>query len=55
MTLAGHGVRGSTLVTTMARNGVDFGIRVSGCGDAWFGTVPDDGLCPACRPSHGHP
>jgi hypothetical protein len=22
----------------------------SGCGDAWFGTPPDDGLCPACRP-----
>jgi hypothetical protein len=39
MTLAGHGVPGSTLVTTMARNGVDFGIRVSGTGDAWF-TAP---------------
>jgi len=39
LTLAGHGVAGSTLVTTMARNGVDFGIRVSGCGDAWF-TAP---------------
>ena len=39
MLLAGHGVAGSTLVTTMARNGVDFGIRVSGCGDSWF-TAP---------------
>ena len=39
MTLAGHGVPGSTLVTTMARNGVDFGIRVSGAGEAWF-TAP---------------
>jgi len=39
MTLAGHGFPGSTLVTTMARNGVDFGIRVSGTGDAWF-TAP---------------
>jgi Protein of unknown function (DUF1116) len=39
MLLAGHGVAGSTLVTTMARNGVDFGLRVSGSGDAWF-TAP---------------
>jgi hypothetical protein len=39
MTLAGHDVPGSTLVTTMARNGVDFGIRVSGTGDSWF-TAP---------------
>lgn len=36
---AGHGVEHSTLVTAMARNGVDFGIRVSGTGDAWF-TAP---------------
>lgn len=35
---AGHGVNGSTIVTTMARNGVDFGIRVSGL-DGWF-TAP---------------
>lgn len=33
---AGHGVEGSTIVTTMARNGTDFGIRVSGLGDRWF-------------------
>ena len=33
---AAHGVPGSTLVTTMARNGTDFGIRVSGTGDRWF-------------------
>ncbi len=33
---AGHGVEGSTMVTTMARNGTDFGIRVSGLGDQWF-------------------
>jgi uncharacterized protein DUF1116 len=26
----------STVVTAMARNGVDFGIRVSGLGDEWF-------------------
>jgi hypothetical protein len=33
---AAHGVKDSTIVTTMARNGVEFGIRVSGAGDAWF-------------------
>ncbi|GAA2021868.1 DUF1116 domain-containing protein [Terrabacter terrae] len=35
-TLAAHGTPGSTVVTTMARNGTDFGIRVSGTGDQWF-------------------
>jgi len=39
MTDAAHGVEGSTLVSTMARNGTDFGIRVSGLGDRWF-TAP---------------
>jgi hypothetical protein len=33
---AAHGVEGSTVVTVMARNGTDFGIRVSGLGDRWF-------------------
>lgn len=36
---AGHGVERSTLVTAMSRNGVDFGIRMSGTGDDWF-TAP---------------
>jgi hypothetical protein len=36
---AAAGVRGSSLVTTMARNGTEFGIRLSGTGDAWF-TAP---------------
>jgi len=43
---AAHGVEGSTIVTVMARNGTDFGIRVSGLGDDWF-TAPaqiPDGL-----------
>ena len=31
-----HGIEYSTVVTTMARNGTDFGIRVSSTGDAWF-------------------
>jgi len=41
---AAHGVEGSTIVTAMARNGTDFGIRVSGLGDDWFtapAQVPD--------------
>ncbi len=33
---AGHGIEGSTIVSTMARNGTDFGIRISGLGDQWF-------------------
>ena len=33
---AGHGIEHSTLATAMARNGVDFGIRMSGTGDEWF-------------------
>jgi hypothetical protein len=33
---AAHGIPHSTLVTAMARNGTDFGIRVSGLGDRWF-------------------
>lgn len=31
-----HGIEFSTIVTTMARNGTEFGIRVSGLGDRWF-------------------
>jgi hypothetical protein len=36
MTDAGANIEGSTIVTVMARNGTDFGIRVSGLGDQWF-------------------
>ncbi len=36
---AAHNVEGSTVVSAMARNGTDFGIRVSGLGDQWF-TAP---------------
>ena len=35
-TLAAEGIPGSTVVTTMARNGTDFGIRTSGSGERWF-------------------
>ena len=37
-------VDGSSMVVAMARNGTDFGIQVSGTGDAWFtapAEVPD--------------
>lgn len=33
------GIEGSTVITAMARNGTEFGIRVSGLGDRWF-TAP---------------
>ncbi len=36
---AAAGIEGSTIVTTMARNGTDFGIRMSCTGDQWF-TAP---------------
>jgi hypothetical protein len=36
---AAHGIANSSVVTAMARNGVEFGIRVSGLGERWF-TAP---------------
>ncbi len=39
MTLAAHGVRHSTLVTLMSRNGTEAGIWISGLGERWF-TAP---------------
>lgn len=57
-TMAGHGVTHSTVVTAFARNGVDVGIRVSGCGDEWF-TAPAaqvDGLYfPGYGPEDANP
>ncbi|MCZ6506814.1 MAG: DUF1116 domain-containing protein, partial [Acidobacteria bacterium] len=44
MAEAAAGVEGSTVVTAMARNGTEFGIRVSGLGERWFtapAEVPD--------------
>lgn len=37
-----EGIEASTLVTAMARNGVDFGIKVSGLGDRWFTAPAND-------------
>ena len=36
---AAHGIEASSIVTAMAFNCRDFGIRVSGLGDAWFGAA----------------
>lgn len=41
---AAHGVKASSMVTIMCRNGTDFGIKVSGLGDEWF-------VCPAAQPN----
>lgn len=40
MTDAAHGIEGSTIVTTMARNGTDFGIRLSGLAEKQWFTAP---------------
>ena len=55
---AAHGIEGSTVVTAMARNGVDVGIRLSGTGDAWFtapATVPDGLYFPGYGPADANP
>ena len=36
MTAAAHDIDGSTIVTIMARNGTDFGLKVSSLGEQWF-------------------
>jgi uncharacterized protein DUF1116 len=36
VTLSAHSIPYSSVVTTLARNGTDFGIRVSGLGDRWY-------------------
>lgn len=46
---AADGVEGSSMVTVMARNGTEFGIKVSGLGDKWFtcqAALPDVLLFP---------
>lgn len=49
---AAHDVPGSTVVTTMARNGVEFGLRVSGMGARWF-TDPAPVIDGLYFPGHG--
>jgi len=52
------GIKGSTICTVMCRNGVDFGVRLSGTGDKWF-TAPAaviDGLFfPGYGPDDANP
>jgi hypothetical protein len=55
---AAHGVEGSTIVSTMARNGTDFGIRVSGLADRWFtapAQVPDGLYFPGFTSADANP
>jgi hypothetical protein len=58
ITQAGHSIPGSTLVSTMARNGTDFGIRISGLGDRWFtgpSQVPKGVLYPGFGEADANP
>lgn len=55
---AAHGIEASTVVTAMSRNGVDFGIRLSGTGATWFTTpvgVPDGLFFPGYGPEDANP
>jgi uncharacterized protein DUF1116 len=55
---AAHGVEGSTVVTAMARNGVEVGVRLSGTGEAWFtapAAVPDGLYFPGYGPADANP
>jgi Protein of unknown function (DUF1116) len=55
---AAAGIEGSTVVTAMSRNGVDFGIRLSGTGGAWFTApvgVPDGLYFPGYGPDDANP
>jgi hypothetical protein len=55
---AATGIDGSTVVTAMSRNGVDFGIRLSGTGNAWFTSpvgVPDGLYFPGYGPADANP
>jgi hypothetical protein len=47
-----HATPNSSLVTVMARNGVEFGIRMSGTGDAWF-TAPAPVVSGLYFPNYG--
>jgi hypothetical protein len=55
---AAAGIAGSTVVVAMSRNGVDFGIRLSGTGDAWFTSpvgVPEGLYFPGYGPADANP
>jgi hypothetical protein len=48
---AASGVEHSTIVTTLARNGTEFGLRTSGTGDRWF-TAPSGEINGLYRPGY---
>lgn len=53
-----HGIADSTVVTAMARNGVEFGIRMSGTADRWFTAaagVPEGLYFPGYGPDDANP
>lgn len=55
---AAHGIPGSSLVTTLSRNGTEFGIRISGLGDRWFtgpANVPRGLYFPGFGPDDANP
>jgi hypothetical protein len=55
---AARDIPGSTMVVTMARNGTDFGIQVSGTGDQWFtgpANVPDGLFLGSFGPADANP
>jgi hypothetical protein len=55
---AASGIDGSTVVTAMSRNGVDFGIRLSGTGSTWYTSpvgVPDGLYFPGYGPDDANP
>jgi len=58
MLLAAEGIPCSTVVTALARNGVEVGIRVGGLGAAWFtapATVPDGLYFPGFSAADANP
>jgi hypothetical protein len=57
-TSAAAGIDGSSVVTTMARNGTDFGIQVAGLGERWFtgpAQVPEGLFFGAYGPDDANP
>jgi Protein of unknown function (DUF1116) len=51
---AASGVDHSTIVTTIARNGTEVGVRVSGTGERWF-TAPSGEIQALFRPGYNRP
>jgi hypothetical protein len=49
---AASGIANSTIVTTIARNGTEVGVRMSGTGGAWF-TAPSAEIQALFRPGYG--